>query len=72
MLRQMQRSDVGEAPERHVLSRVGRVGQAAGARIPAGPDDEAERGTERVRGTQQRADIGRLRHSFDADAEIAA
>ena len=72
VMRQQQRPDVGEAPERHVLRRVGRVRQAAGARIPARADDEAERGAEGVRGAQQGADIGRLRHPLDADAEIAA
>ena len=67
-----QRPDVGEAPQRHMRGRVGGVGEAARARIPAGADDEAERGAEGVRGAQQGADIGRLRHPLDADAEIAA
>ena len=71
-LRQAQRLDVREAPQRHVLRRVGGVGQSAGAGIEAGADDEAERGAEGVRGAQQGADIGRLRHPLDADAEIAA
>ena len=34
-------------------------------------DDEAERGAESMRGAQQGADIGRLRHPLDADAEMA-
>jgi hypothetical protein len=55
-----------------VFGRIGSVGEAAGARIESGADDEAERGAERVRGAQQGADIGGLRHTLDANAEIAA
>ena len=71
-LRQAQRLEVRKAPQRHVLRRIGGVGQAAGAGVEAGAHDEAERGAEGVRGAQQGADIGRLRHPLDADAEIAA
>ncbi len=51
---------------------VGGVGQSAGAGIEAGPDHEAECSAKGVGGAQQGADIGRLGHTFDTDAEIAA
>lgn len=72
VLWQAQRIAVGESPKRDVFGRVRSVGQTPGTRIEAGPNHEAECGAEGVGGAQQGTDIGRLGHTFDADAEIAA
>ena len=71
-LRQLQCLGIVEAPERHVLRRVGGVGEPSGTGVETGAHDEAERGAEGVRGAQQGTDIGRLRHPLDFDAEITA
>ncbi len=51
--------------------RVGGVGEAALAGVPAGADGEAERRPEGVRRAQQGADIGGFGDALHADAEIA-
>jgi hypothetical protein len=67
-----QRIAIFEAPQRNMLRCVGGVSQSAGTGIEAGPDHEAECSAKGVGGAQQGADIGRLGHTFDTDAEIAA
>ena len=69
---QAQRVAIGETPKRDVFGLVRSVGQTPRTRIEAGPNHEAECGAEGVGGAQQGTDIGRLGHTFDADAEIAA
>jgi len=66
-----QRTAVREAPQRDVFRSVRGIGQTAGTSIEAGSDDKAECSVEGVGGAQQGTDIGRLGHTFDADAEIA-
>jgi hypothetical protein len=67
-----QRIAIFEAPQRNMLRCVGGISQSAGTGIEAGPDHEAECSAKGVGGAQQGADIDRLGHTFDTDAEIAA
>ena len=67
-----QRFAIREAPQRDVFRRARCISQTAGASIEAGPHHEAECSPEGVGRPKQGAEIGRLGHTLDADAEIAA
>ncbi len=67
-----QRVAVGESPKRDVFRCVRGIGQTPSARIETGSDDKAECSAEGMGGAEQCPHIGRFRHTFDANAEIAA